>query len=306
MLCRVADDFGFKLGTFQHILEGYKVADEVRDHAIGASAFSDWWAYKVEVQDAIPYAGAIMHDQGVCVSFNSDSDELARRLNTEAGKACKYGGLAADEALKFVTINPARQLGIDKRVGSIEPGKDADLVIWSVPEPSGTGARPAGATNGSGTSGTAGGRAVPALASSPLSTLAVCQATYVDGRCFFSIEQDKALRETNASHRARIMQKLLATQAKKPDAPKPDGSPGSGDRTRRRRGPGDELTSGAGQDGPDEADLDGRHSLLYESLRRAADARREYFLDLIRRGIDPRTARCGECGSSWLGTEGSR
>jgi imidazolonepropionase-like amidohydrolase len=107
MLCRVAGDFGFTIGTFQHILEGYKVAEAIREHALGGSAFSDWWAYKFEVVDAIPEAGAIMHEAGVTVSFNSDSDEMARRMNTEAAKAMKYGGLSREEALKFVTLNPA-------------------------------------------------------------------------------------------------------------------------------------------------------------------------------------------------------
>ena len=129
MLCRIAEDFGFKIGTFQHVLEGYKVADAIRDRALGASAFSDWWAYKVEVQDAIPHNGAIMHEVGVVVSFNSDSDDLARRMNVEAAKAVKYGGLSEEDALKFVTLNPAIQLGIEERVGSLEKGKDADFVL---------------------------------------------------------------------------------------------------------------------------------------------------------------------------------
>lgn len=178
MLCRVAADFGFKIGTFQHILEGYKVADEVGKHALGASCFTDWWAYKVEVQDAIPYAGPIMYEQGVLVSFNSDSDELARRMNWEAAKAVKYGrDLPPEEALKFVTLNPAKQLMIDDRVGSIEAGKDADLAIWSGP---------------------------------PLSAFSRCVATYVDGRRLFSLEDDAKHRETIAKERTRIIQKILA------------------------------------------------------------------------------------------------
>lgn len=128
---RVMEQFKVKIGTLQHILEGYKVADEIAAHGAGASAFADWWAYKFEVYDAIPHAGSLMHERGVLVSFNSDSSDLARRMNTEAAKAVKFGGTSEEDALKFVTINPAKQLGIDKRVGSLEPGKDADFVVWS-------------------------------------------------------------------------------------------------------------------------------------------------------------------------------
>lgn len=128
---RVMEEFKVRVGTLQHILEGYKVADEIAKHGAGASCFADWWAYKFEVYDAIPYAGALMRERGVLVSFNSDSSDLARRLNTEAAKAVKFGGVPEEEALKFVTINAAKQLGIDKRVGSLEPGKDADFVVWS-------------------------------------------------------------------------------------------------------------------------------------------------------------------------------
>ena len=130
---RTMETFNVKVGTLQHILEGYKVADEIAAHGAGASCFADWWAYKFEVYDAIPYAGSLMHERGVLVSFNSDSPDLARRLNTEAAKAVKFGGTPEIEALRFVTINPARQLGLDQRVGSLEPGKDADFVIWSGP-----------------------------------------------------------------------------------------------------------------------------------------------------------------------------
>jgi len=128
---RVMEEFNVRVATLQHVLEGYKIADEIAQHGAGASCFSDWWAYKFEVYDAIPYNGSLMHDRGVLVSFNSDSSDLARRLNTEAAKAVKYGGTSEAEALKFVTINAAKQLGIDKRVGSLEPGKDADFVVWS-------------------------------------------------------------------------------------------------------------------------------------------------------------------------------
>ena len=182
MLCMVAKDFGFRIGTFQHILEGYKVADYVRDYSGGGSGFTDWWAFKVEVQDAIPEGLPIMHDQGVVVSFNSDSNELARRMNVEAGKAIKYGGLSPQEALKFVTLNPAKQLGIDARTGSLEAGKDADVAVWS---------------------------------GDPMSPYSVCEATYVDGRRLFSRDDDAAHRERIAKERGRLIQKLLAEKPKK-------------------------------------------------------------------------------------------
>jgi imidazolonepropionase-like amidohydrolase len=131
MLIRVAEELGFKIKTFQHVLEGYKVASEIARHGAGASTFSDWWAYKMEAYDAIPYNAAILAGKGVKVSLNSDSDELARRLYWEAAKAVKYGGVTEDEALKMITWNPAWQLGIEGRVGSLEAGKDADLALFS-------------------------------------------------------------------------------------------------------------------------------------------------------------------------------
>ncbi|MCO8125225.1 amidohydrolase family protein [Stieleria sp. TO1_6] len=181
-LLDVLDEFEITIGTLQHILEGYKVADRMLAHGAMASSFSDWWAYKFEVYDAIPHNGAIMHDVGIVVSFNSDDAELARHLNTEAAKATKYGGVAAEEALKFVTLNPAKQLRIDDRVGSIEPGKDADLVLWNGP---------------------------------PLSTLSRCQQTWVDGRLLFSIERDQELRERDQRWRAILVQKILDDPAAK-------------------------------------------------------------------------------------------
>jgi imidazolonepropionase-like amidohydrolase len=185
MFCRVAEAFGFKIGTFQHVLEGYKVAEHIREHAIGGSAFSDWWSFKVEVQDAIPYAGAIMHNAGVLMSFNSDSSELARRMNLEAAKAIKYGGLSPEEALKFVTINPARQLRIEDRVGSLEPGKDADFVIWS---------------------------------GDPLSVFSRCESTWIDGREYFSIPKDLELREIVRKERQRLITKTIQSKKKEPEA----------------------------------------------------------------------------------------
>jgi imidazolonepropionase-like amidohydrolase len=131
MLIHLADEFGFKIRTFQHVLEGYKVASEIAKHGAGASTFADFWGYKMEAFDAIPYNAAIMAAHGVNVSLNSDDDERARRLYWEAAKAVKYGGVSETEALKMVTLNPAWQLGVDKRVGSIEVGKDADIAIFS-------------------------------------------------------------------------------------------------------------------------------------------------------------------------------
>jgi imidazolonepropionase-like amidohydrolase len=130
MLIRVADEMGFKIRTFQHVLEGYKVAKEIAAHGAGASTFSDWWSYKMEAYDASPYNAAVMAKKGVVVSLNSDSDELQRHLNLEAAKTMRYGGLSENDALAMVTINPAKQLGIDDKVGSIEIGKSADLVLF--------------------------------------------------------------------------------------------------------------------------------------------------------------------------------
>lgn len=130
MLIRLTEEFGTRVHTFQHVLEGYKVASEIKRHGAGASTFSDWWAYKIEAWDAIPHNAAIMASKGIRVSLNSDSDELARRLYWEAAKAVKYGGVAEDEALKMVTIHPAWQLGVEAKVGSLEVGKDADIAIF--------------------------------------------------------------------------------------------------------------------------------------------------------------------------------
>lgn len=265
MLCRLAQEFGFKIGTFQHNLEGYKVAEAVREAARGASLFSDWWAYKVEVQDAIPFAGPIMHETGVVVSYNSDSDELARRLNVEAGKAVKYsrGEISPAEALKFVTINPAIQLGIQDRVGSIEVGKDADLAVWSGP---------------------------------PLSSFSRCERTYVDGREYFSLERDAQLRAFNEAERARIIQKILADNKRR-----------RRDRDRQRDAGEERRPDGAGRPPQEVADdaanlRSGRMLLLHEMNRLAEERRRELFLDMLRRGIDPETARCGDCGMLLLET----
>jgi imidazolonepropionase-like amidohydrolase len=131
MIIRAADELGFKINTFQHVLEGYKVADEIKAHGASASTFADMWAYKVEAWDAIPYNMALMSERGVMVSVNSDSDERIRRLYQEAGVAVRYGNMAVNDALKMITLNPAKQLGVDKMVGSLEVGKDGDIAVFS-------------------------------------------------------------------------------------------------------------------------------------------------------------------------------
>lgn len=181
MLMRIAEDFGFRVRCFQHVLEGYKVADELAAHGAGASTFSDWWAYKFEVIDAIPYNGAIMWNRDVVVSFNSDSSELARRMNLEAAKAVRYGGVPEDKALEFVTINPAIQLGIQDRVGSLETGKDADFVIWS---------------------------------GDPLSSYSIVEETWVDGRKYFDRADDLARREAISAERTALLARARSFQEK--------------------------------------------------------------------------------------------
>lgn len=131
MLIRVAEENGFKVHTFQHVLEGYKVADEIAKHGAMASTFADMWAYKAEAWDAIPYNMALMSERGVVVSVNSDSDERIRRLYQEAGVGVRYGNMSVNEALKMVTLNPAKQLGVDKMVGTLETGKDGDIAVFS-------------------------------------------------------------------------------------------------------------------------------------------------------------------------------
>jgi imidazolonepropionase-like amidohydrolase len=175
-LIRVCEDYKITIGSLQHILEGYKVADVMAKHGATGSSFSDWWAYKFEVIDAIPFNGALMHRQGVVVSFNSDDAELARHLNHEAAKAVKYGGVPPEEALKFVTLNPARQLRIDPWVGSLEAGKHADFVVWSGP---------------------------------PLAVTSRCRETWVDGRKYFDREIDRAAREEQLKMRAALIRKVL-------------------------------------------------------------------------------------------------
>ena len=186
MLLRVAKEFGFHVQTLQHVLEGYKVADEIAAAGTGASTFSDWWAYKVEAYDAIPYNAALMTQRGVIVSINSDDAAEATHLNQEAAKSIRYGGLSHDEALKLVTLNPAIQLGIDKRVGSIDVGKDADLAIYN---------------------------------HDPLSAYAVVEKTLIDGRVYFDRTKDIADRPALAKEKEELQEKL----AKKAEAEKKAG-----------------------------------------------------------------------------------
>ena len=185
MLLRVAKEFGFKVRTFQHVLEGYKVADEIAAAGAGASTFSDWWAYKVEAYDAIPYNAALMTRRGVVVSVNSDDAEEATHLNQEAAKSMKFGGLSHDEALKLVTLNPAMQLGIDKRVGSIDAGKDADLVIYN---------------------------------RDPLSAYAVVQKTLIDRRVYFDRQRDIADRPVREKEKKALLDKQKKAAEKKPES----------------------------------------------------------------------------------------
>ncbi|MBD1393623.1 amidohydrolase family protein [Mucilaginibacter glaciei] len=179
MLMHVADSMGFKINTFTHILEGYKVADKMKAHNIAGSTFSDWWAYKNEVAEAIPYNGKLMHEVGLVTGFNSDDAEMARRLNQEAGKAVTYGHMSQEEALKLVTLNPAKMLHVDNRIGSLKAGKDADVVLWSA---------------------------------NPLSIYAVVEKTYVDGIPYWDLSQSAAKQKAITNETARIVQKMLETK----------------------------------------------------------------------------------------------
>lgn len=176
MLMRLAEEFDFRVKTFTHILEGYKVAREMKEHGTTASSFSDWWAYKMEVYDAIPQNTAILNEQGVVTSVNSDDAEMARRLNQEAAKGVKYGNMSQEDAIKMCTINPAIQLGVDDLTGSIETGKQADVVLWT---------------------------------GNPLSSFSRVLQTYVDGRKYFDVDTDKQLRERDRSIRAQLEQRAL-------------------------------------------------------------------------------------------------
>jgi len=181
MMMKVAEKFGFKMNTFTHILEGYKVADIMKEHGVGASTFSDWWAYKYEVNDAIPYNAAIMHNVGITTAINSDDGEMSRRLNQEAAKTVKYGGVSEEEAWKMVTLNPAKLLHIDNRVGSIKVGKDADVVLWS---------------------------------DHPLSVYAKAEKTMIEGATYFDIEKDMQMRTKIKQERNELMAMMLQEKNK--------------------------------------------------------------------------------------------
>jgi imidazolonepropionase-like amidohydrolase len=198
-MMKVGDRFGFTVNTFTHILEGYKVADKMKAHGANASTFSDWWNYKMEVVDAIPYNAYIMNKVGLNVAINSDDAEMARRLNHEAAKSVKYGGMSEQDAWELITINPAKMMHIDGKVGSIKAGKDADLVIWS---------------------------------DNPLSIYAKAEKTMVDGIIYFDRDKDAAMRIQNKNEKARLIQKMAA--AKRTAAPGAGGA-GAGGRSARPR-----------------------------------------------------------------------
>ncbi|WP_300026413.1 amidohydrolase family protein [uncultured Maribacter sp.] len=189
MMMKVAEHFGFRINTFTHILEGYKVADKMAEHGVGAGTFSDWWAYKFEVNDAIPYNAAIMQKQGVVTAINSDDREMIRRLNQEAAKTIKYGGMTELEAWKMITINPAKLLHLDNRVGSIKEGKDADLVLWS---------------------------------GNPLSVYTKAEKTMIEGVTYFDLEMDKKNREKIKKERNKLVTMMLKEKSsgKKMQGPK--------------------------------------------------------------------------------------
>jgi imidazolonepropionase-like amidohydrolase len=206
MALRVAEEFGFKVATFEHGLEGYKVAKEIAAHGAGVGTFSDWWGYKVEAIDAIPYNAALLLRAGVNVAINSDSAEHARRLNSEAAKMMRWGGLSEDQALQLVTINPARMLKIDARVGSIEAGKDADFVIWN---------------------------------SHPLSSYAIVNRTYIDGVLYYDREAD--LRRVAEVEREKAA--LVAAEKAAEKVPAPGGDATASEAPATRPAPVEATTS---------------------------------------------------------------
>lgn len=189
MLMHVADSMRFTVNTFTHILEGYKLADKMAAHGAAGSTFADWWAYKFEVKDAIPYNAAMMHKQGVLTAINSDDAEMGRRLNQEAAKAVKYGGVSEEDALKMVTLNPAKMLHLDHRMGSISKGKDADVVIWD---------------------------------GNPLSVYSRVLYTFVDGRELYSQKRNDRLMQRDEAERNRLIEKLLHAQSQNYPTKKPD------------------------------------------------------------------------------------
>ncbi|HOY03806.1 MAG TPA: amidohydrolase family protein, partial [Saprospiraceae bacterium] len=179
MMIRIAERFGFRLNTFTHILEGYKVADKMAKHGSGASTFADWWAYKYEVYEAIPQNARMMSDRGLVVAINSDDAEMARRLNQEAAKSVMYTGMKEDQAWSMVTLNPAKLLHIDQQTGSIKTGKDADVVLWN---------------------------------DNPLSVYARAEKTWVDGILFFDRQEDAQMQDWVRKERARLIQKIQAAK----------------------------------------------------------------------------------------------
>lgn len=181
MLMQLADSLGFKINTFTHILEGYKLADRMAARSIAGATFADWWAYKMEVQEAIPYNAYLMEKQGVVTAINSDDAEMARRLNQEAAKVIKYGGLSEEDAWKLVTLNPAKMLHVDDRVGSLKVGKDADVVLWS---------------------------------DNPLTVYARAEKTFVDGVKYWDAEEDEKIRETQKKEKARLIAKSIEEKSK--------------------------------------------------------------------------------------------
>tara|TARA_Y100001968_G_C19402360_1_gene741711 strand:- start:1368 stop:1910 length:543 start_codon:yes stop_codon:yes gene_type:complete len=176
MLMDLGNKFDFQINTFTHVLEGYKIANELKAHGASASTFSDWWAYKYEVNDAIPYNATLLANSGVNTAINSDDAEMGRRLNQEAAKMIKYGGASQEEAWKSITLNPAKMLKIDDHVGSLKKNKDADIVIWS---------------------------------SNPLSMYSMVEKTYIDGRCYFSLDKDIKHRASIKKEKALLLNKLL-------------------------------------------------------------------------------------------------
>ena len=188
MMMKVAEKFNFNINTFTHILEGYKIADKMKKHGACGSSFSDWWSYKFEVKDAIPFNGSIMHDAGVLVAFNSDDPEMSRRLNQEAAKAVKYGGVSEEDAWKFVTLNPAKLLHIDDKVGSIKINKNADLVLWS---------------------------------DHPMSIYSKVEKTMIQGAIYYSLDNINNTIESIKKERALIISQMLDIAAKGSETIKP-------------------------------------------------------------------------------------
>ncbi len=186
MLMKLSDEIGFKIRTFQHALEAYKVMPEIRAHQIGVSTFSDWWAYKIEAIDAIPYNAAMCVKKGIVTSVNSDSDELQRHLNYEAAKTLRYGDLTEDEALALVTLSPARQLGVDNRVGSIDVGKDADLVLWN---------------------------------KYPLSNYSKALKVWIDGNKYFDVDDDLKMRVEVSQKKQQLLDKERAEEEREKRQP---------------------------------------------------------------------------------------